>query len=140
MATFMDVAAAPAEVTKNAIVATLHPLGLRPAIVNFDEVAGLLLERVKREGLRAPEDPAGAELRARLDGIADLPAPRPEASGGPFLTVHLRRGGIEARLFTMLSTIGTPIDATAEELRIETYFPVDDATAALVRSLAASAA
>jgi hypothetical protein len=138
MSTFMDVAAAPPEVMKNAVVATLHPLGLRSAIVNFDEVAGLMLDRAKREAARAPDDPVTAEVRAMIEAIPDLPPPRFDGSGGPFLTVHLRRNGIEARLFTTIATIGTPIDATAEEIRIETYFPADEATHSLVRSLAAA--
>jgi len=50
--------------------------------------------------------------------------------------VHLRRDGLEARLFTTITKVGIPIDATAEELRIETYFPADDATAAFMRSMA----
>ena len=42
--------------------------------------------------------------------------------------MHLRKNGLEARIFTTISTIGTPIDATAEEIAIETFFPVDEAT------------
>jgi len=37
------------------------------------------------------------------------------------------------RLFTMLTSIGTPLDVTAEELHIESYFPADEATEALLR-------
>lgn len=140
LTTFMDVAAAPPEVMKNAVVATLHPLGLRPAIVNFEEVAGLILERAKREAMRAPDDRVLAEVRATIEALPDLPAPRHDTASGPFLTTHLRRNGIEARVFSMISTIGTPIDATAEEIRIETFFPADEATTALVRSLAANRA
>ncbi len=137
LAVFMDMAAAPPEVMKNVLVAGLHPLGLRPSIVNFDEAAALMLERARRETARAADDPAYAEVRAVLDAIPDLPRPelRSGAELGPFLTLHLVRGPYEARLFTMISTIGTAIDATAEELRIETYFPADDATAELMRKL-----
>lgn len=140
-ALFADLAEAPPDVMKNVLVATLHPLGLRPAIVNFEEVAALLLERERREHLRAADDPAFAQVRATLEAIPDLPRPSvpPSSAGGPFITVHLERGGVEARLFTTIATIGTAIDATAEELRIETYFPADEATAALVRDLAARA-
>jgi hypothetical protein len=35
----------------------------------------------------------------------------------------------------MVGTLGTPLDVTAQELRIESYFPADDATDAWVRSL-----
>ena len=40
------------------------------------------------------------------------------------------------RLFTPITMLGTPLDVTAEELRIESYFPVDAATEAALRSWA----
>lgn len=139
LAAFVDLAAAPPEVLANAMVATFHPAGLRPAIVDFDAVAGLLLDRARREALRHPDDTAMAAVRAAIDAIPGLPAARAgarEADAGPFLTVHLRRGDLEARVFTTIATIGTPIDATAEEIRIETYFPADEATRGLMVRLA----
>lgn len=46
-AAFADLESAPPDVMKNVLVATLHPRGLRPAIVNFEEVAALTLERAR---------------------------------------------------------------------------------------------
>ena len=46
----------------------------------------------------------------------------------------LRRDDLELRFFTTIASLGTPIDVTANELRIETYYPVDDATAAWARA------
>lgn len=129
------------ELFGNVVVATLHPLALRPHIVNFEEVAAITLDRARREWARSPGDAALARLRERIARIPDLPSPSRVAelaSPGPFITVHLRDGDTDVRLFTTIATIGTPIDATAEELRIETYFPADDATAAWVRRLAES--
>lgn len=137
LATFIDVAAAPAEVLGNLVVATLHPAGLRPAIVNFDEVAAFTLERARREIAHRPNDPRGPDMLARLEAIPDLPRSRIAATPtttAPFLTAHLRKNGIEAALFSTIATIGTPIDATAEEIAIETFFPADEATAKLIRS------
>ncbi len=51
----------------------------------------------------------------------------------PFLSVHLRVAGVDLRFFTMLATLGTPLDITAQELRIESYFPADAATEAWTR-------
>lgn len=137
LSTFMDLAHAPPELSKNALLATLHPAGLRPSIINFEEVAAILLERTRREFARSPDDPALAELRAMLDRLGDIPrAGYPAAlDRGPFVTVQLRRGDVTASLFTTIASIGTPIDATAEEVRIETYFPADEATSRLIRSL-----
>jgi transcriptional regulator with XRE-family HTH domain len=135
-ATFVDLGAAPPEVMTNVVVATLHPAGLRPAIVNFDEVAAVVLDRARREIARAPADPEFLRVRDRLRAIPDLPTARTiTGAEGPFVAVHLRRGDREARLFSMIATLGTPIDATAEDLRIEAYFPADDATRRLFREL-----
>ena len=40
------------------------------------------------------------------------------------------------RLFTTLATLGTPRDITLQELRIESFFPIDDDTAAVLRDWA----
>lgn len=135
-AAFVDLSTAPPEVVSNVLVATLHPLGLRPHIVNFDEVAALTLDRTRREAARAGGDEAVRLVMDRIAAIPDLPRPNVPVAPGPFVTVHLRKGPLEARLFTTIATIGTAIDATAEDLRIETYFPADDATARLVKALA----
>ena len=62
-----------------------------------------------------------------------------------------RRGGIEAppafslelaldtdrgpmRFFTTLASVGSPTDVTAEELSVQFYFPLDDATEHLLRT------
>jgi transcriptional regulator with XRE-family HTH domain len=136
-AIFADLSTAPPDVMQNLLVATLHPQGLRPSIVNFEEVAALSLDRARRESARFPDDPEIAKVRAAVAKIPDLPAARATTSAdGPFITVHLRRGSFEARLFTTIATIGTPIDATAEDIRIETYFPADEATGRLLIDLA----
>ena len=53
--------------------------------------------------------------------------------------LHLRKDGVEVRLFTTVTTLGTPTDITLQELRIESYFPADEASDAVVRALAAEA-
>lgn len=120
-----------ATVMTNAIKALMHPQALRPSIVNWVEVALFTLERLERECLLFPDD----ELRRRLledvrgyPGVAQLRAVEVQHSSPPVALVHLRRGDEEARLFTMLTTIGTPLDVTAQELAIESYFPADEAT------------
>jgi hypothetical protein len=139
-ALFVDLAVAPPEVGQNVLLASIHPFGLRPSIVNFEEVAAIMLERVRREAARLEGDPATEQVRAMVASVTDLPAPRAvgKEAEGPFITVHLRRNGVEARFFTTIQTIGTPIDATAEDVRIETYFPADEATRDLIHRLAKS--
>ena len=59
----------------------------------------------------------------------------PERTAPPFVVVHLRSADLELRLFTMLTSIGTPLDVTAEEIHIETYFPADAASELVMRRL-----
>ena len=129
---------APPEVWSNVLLSTVHPGALRGRIENFDEVAAELSARVVRERDLEP-DPA---RRARLDRVLrDLGAPRCAPPGGgttPAMAVHLRRGAVSLRLFTTLTTLGTPTDVTAQELRIESYFPADDATERWIRDASES--
>ncbi len=57
-----------------------------------------------------------------------------KADNGPVLAMHFRKGAASLRLFTTIATLGTPQDITLQELRIECFFPMDDATATLLRS------
>jgi hypothetical protein len=49
----------------------------------------------------------------------DVAPGAPGRSAAPFLPVHLRSHRIEVQLFTMMTSIGTPLDVTAEEIHIE---------------------
>jgi transcriptional regulator with XRE-family HTH domain len=127
---------------RNLVLGTVHPDALRPYCVNWAEVAGLTIARLHREVAARPGD---AELRKLLAAVLAQPGVpaewrvfAPERDAAPFVVVHLRNGADEVRVFTMLTTIGTPVDVTAEELHIESYFPADDASERFLRDLAAS--
>jgi transcriptional regulator with XRE-family HTH domain len=125
----------------NVLLATFHPGALRPYIVNWEEVAGTILLRLQRELATMPDDREGTHLHARLLALPGVPAswrtPDPATPAQPFVPLHLRHpSGLELRLFSLITTVGTPMDVTAEGLRIESYFPVDEATEVALRSLA----
>ncbi len=129
----------PAEVGGNLILALLHPGAWKPAVINWDDVAGELVERLHRECAAAPHDGELAALRARALAIPGVPArwrAARLAAIAPFATVRLRVGDDELALFTMITTLGTPLDVTAEELRLESYFPADDASERWLRGRA----
>jgi hypothetical protein len=44
-------------------------------------------------------------------------------------------GDLELRLFSTIMTVGTPPEVTLQELRIETFFPADEASEQLWRCL-----
>lgn len=132
LASFLDPAALPIEIAGNLMRATLHPAGLRPFIVNFNEVAPIAIDRIERAALASGFHPKDDARRALLEevraypGIAALPRAAPTTA--PMAVLHLRRGSVELRLFALLTTIGTPLDITAEDLTLESFFPADEAT------------
>ena len=50
--------------------------------------------------------------------------------------MHFRKGDVSLQLFTTIATLGIPRDITLEELRIECFFPMDAATATILRGWA----
>lgn len=68
------------------------------------------------------------------DGVeAALAAPPAGPASGPVLPMLFRKGDVGLQLFTTIATLGTPQDVTLQELRIESFFPMDDATAQIFR-------
>lgn len=137
---FLDAKRLPARIATNLVRATLHPGGLRPHVVNWGEVAGIVLDRIERAHLAHPEDD---ERRALLEEVRAFPGmgevtPGAPPGGVPAAVLHLRRGADEVRLFTLLTTIGTPLDVTAQELTLESFFPADDASDRWFRASARS--
>ncbi len=124
---------------QNLILGTLHPHAFRPYMQNWHDVAGHLVARLHREIAARPGDESLQRLLARALAQPEVPVewrtPMPGATAAPFITVHMRSPAMEVKLFTMLTSIGTPLDVTAEEIHIESYFPADDATEAALRAL-----
>ena len=44
------------------------------------------------------------------------------------MPIHVRKDDLELRFFCTYMTLGTPQDVTLQELRIETFFPADEAS------------
>src|SRR4051794_34877738 len=121
----------------NVIRASLHPLGLSRYIVNFDEYAAHVIERLHRQ-LATTADPG---LDALLREVMEYPDVARAIGDGAVLTppaavlpMHFRLDdGTELRFFSTMTVFGSPLDVTIAELAIESFFPADDATAALFR-------
>jgi hypothetical protein len=58
------------------------------------------------------------------------------SSDGPILPMHFRKGRTKLQLFTTIATLGTPQDITLQELRIESFFPMDEETRDVFRNWA----
>jgi transcriptional regulator with XRE-family HTH domain len=137
---FPPASAAGVEASRNLFLGIVHPEALRPYLVNWLEVAGLLVARLHREQAARPADDDLRRLLAAVLAQPGVPTewrvPVPGRGAAPFALVHLRGPAAELRLFTMITSIGTPLDVTADELHLETYFPADDSTAEILRRAA----
>ncbi len=130
-----DLLTAPA----NLLRVVCHPRGARRYIVNWDEVAHHVLGRAERELGQARNDAAAAALLAELRSYVDVESHRRRATvsaGDLLLPVHIRTDRVELRLFSTIMTLGTPQDVTLQELRIETFFPADEASEQAWKSIA----
>jgi transcriptional regulator with XRE-family HTH domain len=118
----------------NVLRMMLEPGPVRASVENWDEVAPALLERARREAVGGVMDLTTAELVQRLrtgdDAAVFAAAPRSIAPLIPIVDVQFTYDDSTLRWFSVISTIGTPVDVTAQELRIESFFPSDDETAA----------
>ena len=122
--------------------ALVAPNALRPYLVNWAEVVRHFIRSVEADA-RADGLAETAILLDRLTAYQGvrmaLNQVSSRADGGPVLAMHFQKQGTALRLFTTIATLGTPQDVTLQELRIESFFPMDEATAALLRSWARAA-
>jgi transcriptional regulator with XRE-family HTH domain len=116
----------------------LHPQGLAPRIVNLDEWAWHIIDRVQDEGRRNPSD----RLQRLAEELVDLAPPRPRRLApdhlGFAVPLHLRTSepdNRELRLITTLTRFGTATDVTIAELRMEAFLPADEATSTALTEL-----
>jgi hypothetical protein len=109
---------------------------LRPFLLNWADVVGYFIRSVEAD---AAAD-GRAETAALLERLLAYEGVRPllktaEASviAGPVLPMHFRKGEVSLQLFTTIATLGTPQDITLQELRIESFFPMNRETALVLR-------
>ncbi len=116
----------------NVLRLALHPDGIAPRIVNFDEWAVHLLLRLQGD-LFATADPVLAALLAELRTYVPGPAHHDYPPPRIFLPLMLRAD--DGSVLSFISTVtnfGTPSDVTLAELSLETFFPADAATRAAI--------
>jgi MmyB-like transcription regulator ligand binding domain len=102
---------------------------LRPNVKNWQAIAPLLWQRARREAETLVGEEMVRVLRELepLQDVAMLQCPL-DATLVPVMPIELEMGGMRLSFFTVVSTFGTAQDVTADELRIESFFPADDAT------------
>jgi transcriptional regulator with XRE-family HTH domain len=122
----------------NMLRLSVHPRGL-PSISSLTPACSTpLIERLRR---KSRED-ADAALGRLIDEVeAFLPDSWPDVPPHqPMATMELRTRVGAVRLFTVIATLGAPLEVTAANLAIETFLPADAQSAARLRALSAPAA
>lgn len=120
----------------NAYRLALHPEGLAPRVVNFDEFAHHLLARLHHDAERSA-DPGLTALLEEVEGyrgVRRLTRGQP-GTGAVVVPLRLRHPEGELSLFTTVATFGTPVDVTVAELALESFFPADAETAERLQRL-----
>ncbi len=112
--------------------------GLHHHVTNWTTVAPIVIERIRREA----EHAARLDTLRLLDDLLGAPStqsawaePRGEEPLPILIPMHFSKDGVELKLFTTVTTLGTPQDITLQELRIETFYPMDAASRAALHAL-----
>jgi transcriptional regulator with XRE-family HTH domain len=111
--------------------------GLRPYLVNFDLLQGVLLKRLHEESINYQSTALFQVYEACVADVADLQPGEPPIHDQhlPVMTLELRKGDVEVCFFSTVTTFGTAIDVTTQELRIESLFPANEETRRVMQEL-----
>jgi transcriptional regulator with XRE-family HTH domain len=117
----------------NILRLAVHPGGL-PKISSMTAACSApLIHRLKRRS-REDADAALGELIEEVE--AYLPDQPPDGSATqPVVSLELRTRLGDIRLFTVIATLGAPLEVSAANLAIETFLPMDAESAALLAEL-----
>ena len=116
--------------------ALVAPDVLRPFLVNWAEVVRYFIRSVEADAAAdgTAETAALLERLMAYDAVRAALQPPTDFATGPVLPMHFRKNDVSLQLFTTIATLGTPQDVTLQELRIECFFPMDEATAKTLRA------
>ncbi len=116
----------------NILRGLFYPQGYRRYIKNWDDIAPCLLRQLRREIYAGGGSPELRGLLQELEQCEGVPDDWKQHLPGdwlaPVLTVDIEKDGLQLSFFSTIATLGTPLDVTLQETRIEAYFPADDAT------------
>ena len=96
-----------------------------------------MLARLHRECLSRPDDARLSRLLDHLLTLAEVPAswrhPDFSAPQAPTLEVWLERDNTRMGFLTTVTTFSAPGQVTLDELRIDSWYPLDEETATACR-------
>jgi transcriptional regulator with XRE-family HTH domain len=112
----------------------VHPGGL-PRISSMTAACNVpLINKLKRKS-REDADPALGKLIDEVEGYLPDEPPSGQATQ-PVVSLDLQTRLGAVRLFTVIATLGAPLEVTAANLAIETFLPMDEESAGRLRELA----
>jgi transcriptional regulator with XRE-family HTH domain len=129
---FVDLSAWPTP--RNLLHLMFDPAGMRPFVVNWEDVARSLIQRVYREAVGRVVDDKSQEL---VNSLLAHPGTKSQwrgesgadgASDLPVIPITFLKNGEKLGYFSMLTTVAAPRTIATQELRIESMFPVDEGT------------
>lgn len=135
LARYEGTGAAPEGAVPNLARLLFHPEGFMSCLANGPAVAAHFLDRLRRESFRNPMDDRLATLIDEVKGYAPEQTKREESA----LVLDLEIEGHRLRLLPTVLAFDTAGSVALEELRVETFFPGDDATAALLEQMSSGA-
>jgi len=119
----------------NMLRLAVHPDGL-PSISSMTPACSIpLIQQLKRKS-RDDADEALGELIDEIESYLPSEPPVGTAAGQPMASLELRSPLGNVKLFTIIATLGAPLEVTAANLAIETFLPADSESAALLQELA----
>jgi transcriptional regulator with XRE-family HTH domain len=119
--------------------ALVGPDVLRPHLTNWAEVVRYFVRSVEADAAVDGTTLTATLLQRllRYPGVkAAMVQAMPADGDGPILPMLFQKGATSLRLFTTIATLGTPRDVTLQELRVESFFPMDDETRDVFRKWA----
>ena len=133
----------PPELTEpplNVYRATLHPDGLVAHSSNAHEWVASWLDALRRQALLTGD----AGVQQLYDEVSMYPASIAalDARSDPFpdppvvLSLALTTPFGDVTMFTTLTTFGTALDITLEELAVELFWPADEPSGGVLRAMA----
>lgn len=103
-------------------------------IENWSQVAHHVAQRLRTE---SAAQGGVSELDRAADRLGEVPS-REISTPMPVVPTTLRAGDQRLSLFSTIAQFGTPEDLTLDDLKIELYFPADDATRTVFESMVAN--
>lgn len=137
-ALFPDGPPGPENAALNLMRLSFHPDGLRHHMDGWEATGVALRRRLERDVLEHPSDSDLASLLTEVvayPGVGDLATHSEVATGDLLVPTTYVVGQERISLFTTIAVIGDAHDVTLSELRIETFWPVDAASAEAWRRL-----